>query len=102
MSNKKHNKLPERHNDFVEYFKPKNKKQQEFIELIKSKEIVIATGVAGSGKTITALASALSLLGEIYKKIILVKSVVTIPGEAIGFIPGSYEDKMEPFIMSYT
>ena len=96
------NRLPEKQSKLVEEFTPKNSKQQEFIDLITENEIVIAKGVAGSGKSYVALATALNLLGDTYKKIILVKSVTTIPGEEIGFLKGSSHDKMEPFMMSYT
>lgn len=83
-------------------FSAKNEEQQRFIDLINSREVIVATGVAGSGKTIVSLATALSLLGGIYKRIVLIKSVVTIPGEAIGFVPGDAEEKMSNFIISYT
>lgn len=95
------NRLPEKQSNLVNDFKPKNEKQQEFINLINDREIIIATGPAGTGKTYVTLATALSLLGSIYKKVILVKSVTTIPGEEIGFLKGGMEQKMEPFIMSY-
>lgn len=52
--------------------------------------------------TFCALATALNLLGEKYKRIVLIKSVTTIPDEAIGFLPGSAEEKVEPFMMSFT
>lgn len=94
-------RLPEKQSKLVHDFKPKNDKQQELINLIQDREIIIATGPAGTGKTYVTLATALSLLGGIYKKVILVKSVTTIPGEEIGFLKGGMEQKMEPFIMSY-
>lgn len=94
-------RLPEKQSKLVRDFKAKNVKQQELIDLINEREIVIATGPAGTGKTYVTLATALSLLGQTYKKIILVKSVTTIPGEEIGFLKGGMEQKMEPFIMSY-
>ena len=94
-------RLPEKQSKLVYNFKPKNDRQQELINLIEEREIVIATGPAGTGKTYVTLATALSLLGPIYKKVILVKSVTTIPGEEIGFLKGGMEQKMEPFIMSY-
>jgi phosphate starvation-inducible PhoH-like protein len=81
---------------------PKNPNQEKFIKSIYDNEITIANGPAGVGKTYVAAGIALSLLGAQYKKIILVKSVTTIPGEAVGFIPGAVNDKMEPFVMSYT
>ena len=94
-------RLPEKQSKLVQNFKPKNDKQQEFIDLIESREIIIATGPAGTGKTYVTLATALNLLSAGYKKVILVKSVTTIPGEEIGFLKGGMEQKMEPFIMSY-
>ena len=96
------NKLPEKNAKLVQNFSPKNNKQQAFMDLIDSKEVILATGIPGSGKTFVALAKSLSLLGNFYKQLILVKSVTTIPGEALGFLPGSELDKMDPFIMSFT
>ncbi len=94
-------RLPEKQSKLVQNFKPKNDKQQELVDLIETHEVVIATGVAGTGKTYVTLATALNLLSAGYKKVILVKSVTTIPGEEIGFLKGGMEQKMEPFIMSY-
>lgn len=94
-------RLPEKQSKLVQNFKPKNNKQKQLVDLIETYEIVIATGVAGTGKTYVALATALDLLSAGYKKVVLVKSVTTIPGEEIGFLKGSMEQKMEPFIMSY-
>jgi phosphate starvation-inducible PhoH-like protein len=37
-----------------------------------------------------------------YKKLILVKSVQTIKGEEIGFLPGTMEEKMAPYMWSFT
>ena len=99
--NNSKNRLPEKQTNLVNEFYPKNDKQQELINLIKNKEITVVSGPAGGGKTYVTLATALSLLGDTYKKIILVKSVTTIPGEEIGFLKGDMEQKMEPFVMSY-
>lgn len=98
---KEKNRLPEKQAKLVRDFYPKNERQRELIELIEDNEIVIASGPAGTGKTYVALAAALGLLGQTYKKIVLVKSVTTIPGEEIGFLKGGMDQKMEPFIMSY-
>lgn len=51
--------------------------------------------------TFVTLNTALRLLKEGYSKIILCKSVTSIPEEEIGFLKGNIEQKMEPFIMSY-
>lgn len=87
---------------WVKPIKCLNERQKEFQNSIRQKEITITTGLAGSGKTFLALYNALKLLEQGYKKIILVKSVTTVPEEEIGFLPGSVEQKMQPFIMSYT
>ena len=101
MGKKEKNRLPEKQSALVKDFHAKNKKQQRLVNLIEDKEVILATGVAGTGKTYVALATALSLLGPIYKKVVLVKSVTTLPGEEIGFLKGGMEQKMEPFVMSY-
>lgn len=86
----------------VKDFTYKTERQEVLAKSIREKEVVIAAGVAGSGKTIVSLATAIQLLGEVYKKVILIKSVVSPPGEDIGFIPGTVSQKMDPYIMSYT
>ena len=101
MGKKEKNRLPEKQSALVKDFHAKNHKQQQLVNLIEDKEVILATGVAGTGKTYVALATALSLLGPIYKKVVLVKSVTTLPGEESGFLKGGMEQKMEPFVMSY-
>jgi len=101
MRGKQHNRLPEKQASLVENFRPRNKKQAQLVQLIENNEVVIAKGVPGTGKTYVTLATALNLLGKTYKKLILVKSVTTLPGEEIGFLKGGMEEKMEPFMMSY-
>lgn len=102
MSKKTKCRLPEEQTIYVNRFAPKNKKQEELVKSIKDNEITIAIGSSGSGKTFCSVATALELLNEGYKRIILIKSVTTIPGEDLGFIPGSYDEKMLPFMMSYS
>ena len=84
--------------------KCKNERQKLFIKLINSKDIVICAGPAGTGKTFVACAEALKLLtsqGCTYKKIIIAKSVTVLEGEEIGFLKGTLQDKMEPFIIYF-
>ena len=84
--------------------KCKNERQKLFIKLISNKDITICAGPAGTGKTFVACAEALRLLtsqGGKYKKIILAKSVTVLEGEDIGFLKGTMQDKMEPFMISF-
>lgn len=102
MGKKVRERLPEKQSTLVRNFQPRNQKQAEFVKLIKRNEVVIAKGTPGSGKTYISLATALSMLGEVYKKVIIVKSVTTLPDQEIGFLRGGLSEKMEPFMMSFT
>ena len=80
-----------------------NAKQKELKKAIEEKEITITIGPAGTGKTYLSLITALHLLKtqSQYRKIVLIKSVTTIPGEELGFLPGTLSEKMEPYMWSY-
>jgi len=66
-------------------------------------DLVILTGAAGSGKTLLALASALEQTIEkgMFDKIIVTRNTPDI-GESIGFLPGSEEEKMLPWLAAVT
>ncbi len=66
-------------------------------------DLVILTGSAGSGKTLLALASALEQTIEkgMFDKIIVTRNTPDI-GESIGFLPGSEEEKMLPWLAAVT
>lgn len=66
-------------------------------------DLVILTGAAGSGKTLLALASALEQVIErgLYDKIIVTRSTPEI-AESIGFLPGTEEEKMAPWLSAIT
>ena len=84
--------------------KPKTENQKKLVQAIKENEIIIASGLPGTGKTFLACAEALKLVKSTdnrYDKIILVKSVTTLKDEEIGFLKGTMEDKMEPFMDSF-
>lgn len=102
MAKKQFNKIPESRLNLLNRFSPRTDAQQTLLNLIEKHEIVVASGSSGVGKTYVALAAALHLLEKGYKKIILVKSVTAIPGEQIGFVPGTYQEKMDPILMSFT
>ena len=85
----------------IKDLKCKTEKQKELVKSIRKKEVTICSGSSGTGKTFVTLNTALRLLKEGYKKVILCKSVTSIPEEEIGFLKGNVEQKMEPFIMSY-
>ena len=82
--------------------KPRNKEQQFALALLMDPKIPVVSliGKAGSGKTLLALASGLEqTLGtnSPYKKIVVTKPVEPV-GKDIGFLPGSLEEKMLPWL----
>ena len=84
---------------------PKNIHQGMAMDALLDPEIdlVILTGPAGSGKTLIALASALEQVIEknLYEKIIVTRSTPEI-AESIGFLPGTEEEKMAPWLSAIT
>tara|TARA_B100000085_G_scaffold283356_1_gene313846 strand:- start:13697 stop:15016 length:1320 start_codon:yes stop_codon:yes gene_type:complete len=81
---------------------PRNKEQQFALDLLMDPKIPVVTlvGRAGSGKTLLALASGLEQTfgsESLYKKIVVTKPVEPV-GKDIGFLPGSMEDKMLPWL----
>lgn len=83
---------------------PINKEQKMAFELLMEQSIdfVSITGGAGSGKTILATAVALQKVIElgIYRKIVFVRPVVAA-GNDIGFLPGTEDEKLRPWMGSF-
>ncbi|CAA0116042.1 PhoH-like protein [BD1-7 clade bacterium] len=84
--------------------KPRNMEQGMAMYLLTHPEIDlnIMTGPAGSGKTLLALASALEAIIEHkqYEKLIVARSTPPI-AEDIGFLPGTEEEKMAPWLAAF-
>lgn len=66
-------------------------------------DMVVLTGPAGSGKTLLALSAALEMVVEqgIYEKIIVTRNTPEI-AESIGYLPGTEEEKMAPWLAAIT
>jgi phosphate starvation-inducible PhoH-like protein len=76
----------------------RNTSQRKYMELLRSTELVFATGPAGTGKTYLAVAMAVSMLAsKRVKKIVLTRPAVEA-GEKLGFLPGDMEDKVNPYL----
>ena len=90
------------HNVVAWQTKPRNKEQQFALSLLMDENIPVVSliGKAGSGKTLLALAAGLEqTLGANprYKKIVVTKPVEPV-GKDIGFLPGTLEEKMMPWL----
>jgi phosphate starvation-inducible PhoH-like protein len=78
--------------------KPKTKNQEEFIITLAENIITLATGPAGTGKTRIAVAYGIEkLLAGYYKRLIITRPVVE-SGEKLGFLPGGFEEKLDPYL----
>lgn len=76
---------------------PKNASQAEFIRMMGEKEIVFCGGPAGVGKSFVSVAYGLSkVLDGYFQKLVLIRPAVT--SEEIGLLPGSLDEKIDPFM----
>ena len=79
----------------------RNTEQKEAVELLMDQRIKIVSlvGVAGTGKTLLAIATALEQVVErrLYKKIFIARPVIPM-GKDIGYLPGSEKEKMRPWM----
>ena len=72
--------------------------QQLLVKAFENNDLVFATGPAGSGKTIVAIALAVKALkNKEVRKIILSRPAVEA-GEKLGFLPGEMKDKLDPYL----
>lgn len=78
--------------------KPKTEGQAEYLDVIASNDIVFGLGPAGTGKTFLAVAAALKAFHEgKVKRIILTRPAVEA-GESLGFLPGTFDEKVNPYL----
>jgi phosphate starvation-inducible PhoH-like protein len=90
--------------DYKEYLNSVNltDRQKEFFNAIEKNTITIATGPAGTSKTFTACYAAIKHLSSAVamNKIIITKPIVEA-GENLGFLPGTVDEKISPYMESY-
>ncbi len=77
---------------------PKSRAQKEYIDAIRSSDMVFGIGPAGTGKTYLAMAMAVAALSKSeVDRIILTRPAVEA-GEALGFLPGDLAEKVDPYL----
>ena len=77
---------------------PRSKKQKEYVRALKTNQIVMSLGPAGTGKTYLAVAVALSMLLEKKVERIILSRPAVEAGERLGFLPGDMKDKIDPYL----
>jgi PhoH-like ATPase len=85
--------------EYIYGIKPKNAEQTLAIRALLDPNIKLVTlqGVAGTGKTLLALASAIEQHNS-YNQIVLARPIVPLSNNDIGFLPGNAEDKINPYM----
>jgi len=77
---------------------PKSVNQRRYLEAIEHNDMVFGIGPAGTGKTYLAVAMAVSaLISKHVARIILTRPAVEA-GERLGFLPGTLQEKVDPFL----
>ena len=77
---------------------PKGLAQKRYVDAIRAHDIVFGIGPAGTGKTYLAMALAIrALMEKQVKRIVLTRPAVEA-GERLGFLPGSMEEKVSPYL----
>ena len=78
--------------------RPKTPGQKRYIEAIRQNTVTICLGPAGTGKTYLAMAVAVAALTRHeVSRIVLTRPVVEA-GENLGFLPGTLEEKIDPYV----
>lgn len=83
-------------------YSPRNDKQRRYIELLEQESpcIVVGYGTAGSGKTKLAVEVGINkLLRKEVQRLVITRPAVAVDDEQHGFLPGTLEQKLKPWIM---
>jgi phosphate starvation-inducible PhoH-like protein len=83
---------------YVKNIRAMSPAQQQFMDAVDEKSVVLALGPAGTGKTYLAIAKAVEALeaGKV-SRIVLSRPAVEA-GESLGFLPGDLQEKLAPYL----
>lgn len=84
----------------VDNFEPLNQKQELYFELLELNQIIVATGEAGTGKTLCPVVHALDMLKNKEIEVIYITKPTVEVGKSLGFLPGKIGDKFAPYMDS--
>ena len=85
----------------IKYAIQLNDEQKEAKRLIRENQIVIITGRAGCGKSLVSAVTALDFIfKKEYEKILVTRAAVEV-GHSLGFLPGSLNEKFDPYLEAF-
>ena len=81
-----------------EAIRPRTPNQNRLVESSRKNDIVFAIGPAGTGKTYVAVALAVAAMKEHHVKRIVLSRPAVEAGEQLGFLPGDFYEKVDPYL----
>ena len=81
-----------------EVIKPRSPNQKRLVQSARSNDVLFAIGPAGTGKTYVAVAMAVAALNDHRVKRIVLSRPAVEAGEQLGFLPGDFYEKVDPYL----
>ena len=72
--------------------------QREYVQAIRTKDLVFCVGPAGTGKTYLAVVLAVQAMKTGHAKRIILTRPAVEAGESLGFLPGDLKEKVDPYL----
>jgi phosphate starvation-inducible PhoH-like protein len=88
----------DRERAYTRHVRPCSDNQRKLLEAIDTRNLVVAAGPAGTGKTYLAIAKAVEALDDGKVSRIMLSRPAVEAGESLGYLPGALEDKLAPYL----
>ena len=88
----------DRERSYTRHVRPCSDNQRKLLEAIYKRNLVVAAGPAGTGKTYLAIAKAVEALDDGKVGRIMLSRPAVEAGESLGYLPGALEDKLAPYL----
>ena len=76
----------------------RSQKQSDYIRALREKDIIMALGPAGTGKSFLAVSVAITMLMEKKVERVILSRPAVEAGEKLGFLPGDMKEKVDPYL----
>jgi len=87
-----------REQSYVKKVRPQGENQQTLLDAMAEKNLTVALGPAGTGKTYLAISAAVEALDEGRVGRIVLSRPAVEAGESLGFLPGDLQEKLAPYL----